>query len=233
MGHPLIRRTIDSILIVEDDALFRRSLVRFARELARRVSEAASVQEAREKLVEEPDLILLDVRLSDGSGLEVVEAANTKSPAPMIVAMSGEATTEESFKLAQLGVRGYLQKPFSLETLAAAVSTARQAPPPLGPLVAGSVGHVDLGAVKTQVRQTMVRQALAMTGGNRSAAARLLGVSRQALQHIVRHDASLDARDADGDGFAGRRGVCRREDAHRRKRRPGRTELRARDARFS
>ncbi len=184
---------VERALIVEDDELFRRSLVRFCRPLAKDLVEAATVAEARVALAKRPTLVLLDVRLPDGSGLEVVELANDLRPAPLIVAFSGEATPPESFRLAQLGVREFLQKPFDLEQLEGALARSQEAPPALQPLVAGAVGHIDLGDVKAQVRQTMVRQALAMTKGNRSAAARLLGVSRQALQHIVRHDETVDA----------------------------------------
>lgn len=180
-----------SVLIVEDDSLFRRSLKRFALPFAEEVWEAESVAEANEKLELHPHLLLLDVRLGDGSGIEVAEQAGRLMPAPLIVAFSGEASAEEAFRLAQLGVRQYLQKPFRLEELDEAIDAAQAGPPFLAPHIAGAVGHLELGALKSQVRYTMVRQALALTGGNRSAAARMLGVSRQALQHIVRHDASL------------------------------------------
>lgn len=179
------------ILIVEDDVLFRRSLRRFALSITPDVLEADSVAEATELLAKQPQLVLLDVRLSDGTGIDVAETASKLMPAPLVVAFSGEASAGEAFRLAQLGVRQYLQKPFRLEELDEAIMAAQAGPPVLQPHIAGAVGHLELSTLKSQVRYTMVRQALALTGGNRSAAARMLGVSRQALQHIVRHDASL------------------------------------------
>jgi DNA-binding NtrC family response regulator len=53
-------------------------------------------------------------------------------------------------------------------------------------LLRSSVGRVGVRELMAAARRVMVAEALARTGGNRRAAARLLGVSRQTLQHMVR-----------------------------------------------
>ncbi|HET8936517.1 MAG TPA: response regulator, partial [Polyangiales bacterium] len=101
------------VLIVDDDAPLRRVLSRFFRTLSLEVWEAKSVAESLPLLDGEPDLVITDVRLPDGSGQKVVEVASQKRPSPVIVAMSGLASAREAFALAQSGARIYLTKPFA------------------------------------------------------------------------------------------------------------------------
>jgi CheY-like chemotaxis protein len=77
------------VLIVDDDAPLRRALSRFFRNASLDVYEAKSVAEALPLLDGEPDLVITDVRLPDGGGQRVVEVANMRRSAPVIVAMSG------------------------------------------------------------------------------------------------------------------------------------------------
>ena len=100
--------------------------------------------------------------------------------------MSGLATAEESFRLNRYGVREYLQKPFGGEDLARAIQVACAEAPRVETFVAAQVGHVGMRDLQKQVRDAMVREALARSDGSRSAAARLLNVTRQAVQQIVR-----------------------------------------------
>ena len=59
-------------------------------------------------------------------------------------------------------------------------------PPDLTPYVRASVGIVPLQHIEEHVRHTMLQEALARSGGNRRGAARMLKVSRQLLQHMLR-----------------------------------------------
>lgn len=178
-------RNLQRALVVEDEDVVRRSLVRFVRQLGVEVVEASSVDEAVQALEPVPDLIVLDIRLADGSGFSVVEAALECRPTPLIVAVSGVASTEEAFRLAGLGVRAYLQKPVTQEKFADALEAAQEAPPGIDSLAASSVGSATLPSLQSRLRQAMVHQALALSGGNYSRAARMLGVSRQALQQTL------------------------------------------------
>jgi FixJ family two-component response regulator len=101
------------VLIVDDDDALRRALSRFFRNAGIEVCEAKTVAEALVLIGGEPELVITDVRLPDGSGRRVVEAAGLRRPAPVIVAMSGLASAREAFALAQSGARVYLTKPFA------------------------------------------------------------------------------------------------------------------------
>jgi transcriptional regulator with PAS, ATPase and Fis domain len=59
-------------------------------------------------------------------------------------------------------------------------------PPDLAPHLKSAVGLVPIKSVEQTVRSTMVSEALARGGGSRRAAARVLSISRQLLQHILR-----------------------------------------------
>lgn len=177
---------VKRVLVIEDDVAVRGAIVQAARGWDAEVLEADSVAGALEKLTKGPDLIIVDVRLPDGSALSLVEAAVRRAPAPTVVALSGVASPEEAFRLAQAGVRAYLAKPFSLQSLERTVEQAMGRAPSLEPLVVACVGHTPMLELQGSVRRAMVDQALAMTHGSRSGAARLLKVSRQAVQQIVR-----------------------------------------------
>lgn len=138
-----------------------------------------------------PDLVIVDVRLPDGSGIEVVERCAALSPIPIIVAISGHASAEEAFRLSQAGAHGYMAKPHTLEALWAAVDEIAESKPDISSLVAASVGHQPLRAMREDVRNVMLKQAFGLSHGSRRGTAKLLDVSRQAVQQALRDGAPL------------------------------------------
>jgi two-component system, response regulator RegA len=174
-------------LVVEDDARLRSALASALSARGFVVEEAGSVKEALAQLARgSPGLLLLDVALPDGRALDVLRAVAQLSPTPRIIAMSGAAGPDESFALAERGVRAYLSKPINLAELEAAVDRVSSQPPDLAPALKSSVGLVPIKRIEQTVRATMVKEALARGGGSRRAAARVLSISRQLLQHILR-----------------------------------------------
>ena len=182
-------RRLRSALVIEDDPTLRAALATFLRTKDLRVATAGSAAEAIVQLRGRPDLILLDVMLPDGDVFTVLERAQKLAPAPIRIAMSGEATAEAAFKLAAYGVRRFLQKPVSLAAIWNAVCEANQEAPDLAPFVQESVGHVSLKDLTGNVRAAAIEQALAIARGNRTRAARILRVTRQAVQQMVRQPA--------------------------------------------
>jgi DNA-binding NtrC family response regulator len=179
---------LQRVLIVEDNDALLSAIARHVTGWGVDALQARTCAEAKEMLVRLPDLLISDIRLPDGSGFEVLEEASKTRPKPLLVAMSGEASTEEAFRLGQIGVRAYLQKPLSLEDLTEAVKLALAQAPDFEGLISDCVGHVPMRELQGQLRTVMLDQALALAGGNRSIAARLLDVSRQAVQQILRSD---------------------------------------------
>jgi DNA-binding NtrC family response regulator len=179
--------TLASALIVEDDRALADGLQKALAGLVDLVACARSVAEARASLAQlRPELLILDVMLPDGTAFDVLEQARRLEPFPMVVAISGGAEPEDTFQLATLGVRAFLRKPIDLQAIEAALVQTRSTAPDLTPHLRATVGRRGVRDVEEQVRRVMVREALASSGGSRRGAARMLSVSRQLLQHIVR-----------------------------------------------
>ena len=114
-----------SVLVIDDDEQIRRLIARLLRPMVLRIEEAASAEEAEEKLsaAAPPDLVLLDMQLPGRSGHEVLEEirANPRTRLVPVVMITGAATAEARLKAIQAGVTDFVAKPFSHEELAARV----------------------------------------------------------------------------------------------------------------
>jgi len=181
-----VPRELGRVLIVEDNIALRTAIATLLAGSGTEVLEAGTEQAAIALLNPAPDLIICDVYLPDGSAMKILETALNLSPEPMKIAISGHASADEAFQLAKLGVLAYLAKPFSLEELSNTIERVLEAPPDIDTMLRASVGQVPMRELQQRVRKVMVGQALALTRGSRSGAARLLDVSRQAIQQITR-----------------------------------------------
>lgn len=176
-----------SALVVEDNAGLVATLVDVVRERALAVDHAGSVAAAASFLEhKQPGLVVLDFKLPDGTGLDVLHLLGPRSPQPVVIAVSGEATPEDSFRLARAGVRCFLRKPLGLDAIRAALDEALDTSPDPMVEVRGAVGHIGIKELEFEVRRAMVSEALAKSGGSVRGAAALLGISRQLLQHILK-----------------------------------------------
>jgi CheY-like chemotaxis protein len=104
-----------TILLVEDDAT-NRKLVRvvLGDEQRYRILEATSAAEALEQLGrEKPDLLLLDIRLGEGSGLDVIGAVRGNHAFDDVpaVAITAQAMKNDEQRFLAAGFDGYLSKP--------------------------------------------------------------------------------------------------------------------------
>lgn len=108
------------ILLVEDDDT-NRKLVRVVLGGARyRISEAASVGEALALLGrEKPDLLLLDIRLGDGSGLDVIRAVRADPAFDQVpaLAITAQAMKGDESRFLAAGFDGYVSKPVDTRLL--------------------------------------------------------------------------------------------------------------------
>ena len=177
---------VRSVLIVEDDAALAGTLRRALALRAKEVRIAGTLAEARAVIDPVPDVVVLDFALPDGTADALLHDLIEEHPMPTVIAMSGVASTEESFLFAQCGVRAFLQKPFDLNALARAWEHALTDAPDFAPTIRQAVGKLPLRAVEQVVRCAMIDEALSIASGSRRRAAGLLEISRQALQHIIK-----------------------------------------------
>ena len=106
------------VLIVEDDAAMRRLLETFIGEIGHTVAGVGSGQEGIALYTElKPELVLLDIKLPDIDGLQVLKRLKALDPACRVVIMSSYSNTHTVAEAMKLGVENYLTKPTPLPEL--------------------------------------------------------------------------------------------------------------------
>jgi two-component system KDP operon response regulator KdpE len=135
----------DTVLVVEDDAQMRRFLRSSLGANGFRVVEAATLADGRSKLrAEEPTLLLLDLGLPDGDGMDLLRELRMWSWMPVII-LSARGREEEKVTALDAGANDYLTKPFGAAELMARIRVAlrplREPAPVAAPdvLVAGPI----------------------------------------------------------------------------------------------
>ncbi|MCW7492984.1 response regulator transcription factor [Leptospira sp. 2 VSF19] len=116
--------TKDLILLVDDDSAIRKML-RIALEAKGYATiEAISKKDAIESIaLHSPKLVLLDLQLPDGSGLDVIKEVRSFSEIPFLV-LSVMNSEEDKIALLDAGADDYITKPFSMGELLARIRTA-------------------------------------------------------------------------------------------------------------
>ncbi|WIG97699.1 response regulator [Myxococcus sp. SDU36] len=177
---------IRHLLVVEDASCLARAIEEALRARVERCTHAASLAAARQVLQHDaPDAVILDVSLPDGESIELLAPLCALEPLPHVIAISGTATAEQAFQLAQAGVRAFLPKPLDLARLESVWLETLARPPDLVTALRASAGRVPLHGFESLVRDTLVDEALAKSDGSVRGAAKLLRISRQLLQHIL------------------------------------------------
>jgi predicted glycosyltransferase len=111
------------ILLIEDEALLARNISRALKRVGAVVRHAGSASDARSALMAgEYDLVIADISLGDGDGLELLgEAASVLLETPVIV-MTGQDSVRNRARAEGLSVAAFLSKPFALSRLVELVS---------------------------------------------------------------------------------------------------------------
>ena len=129
------------VLIVDDHQLFRAGVRAELEPLLEIAGEASGVEEAVTAIEQHaPDVVLLDVHMPDGGGMEVIRrvAAQTDSP-PCFLALSVSDAAEDVIAVIRAGARGYVTKNISGEELAEAVRRVHDGDAVFSPRLAGFV----------------------------------------------------------------------------------------------
>ena len=105
------------LLLVDDDPLLRQVVGRFGAEAGYDVVSCAGGTQALDQLQRRPAFALVDLRMPDVDGLEVLRAVRERVPSCEMVLMSGEATIDEAVEAVRLGAIDYLRKPLDFDRL--------------------------------------------------------------------------------------------------------------------
>lgn len=116
---------MQTILIIDDEASLVSSLTFALEAEGYKVRGAATGESGLQAVADlHPDLVLLDLRLPDRSGLEVLEAMPRENGEPQVIMISAHGDTRAAVKAVKMGAADYLTKPFDLDDLLHTIHTA-------------------------------------------------------------------------------------------------------------
>ncbi len=170
MAEPALATT--TVLVVEDDDFLRERLVRALGDRGFDAQGAATVAEALVKSEEAPELAVVDLRIGEASGLDVLRALLAKDPATRVVMLTGYGSIATAVEAMRLGAVHYLTKPADAEQI-------------LSALLRGSADNpapADEPLTLARAEWEHINHVLVSVSGNISEAARRLGLHRRSLQ---------------------------------------------------
>ena len=170
------QKTQGRLLILDDDAPLRNRLARAMESRGFSVVTAESVAEGIAVTKQDPPAFaVLDMRLADGSGLDVVATLRAAREDARIILLTSYGNIATAVAAVKAGAIDYLPKPADADTIAAALlnSVSMLPPPPENPLPAD------------RVRWEHIQRVYEQCGRNVSETARRLKMHRRTLQRIL------------------------------------------------
>jgi two-component system, NtrC family, response regulator AtoC len=120
------KKKIEHVLIVDDESVVRKGI---SRALANRHIQTTEAENGKEALAHlnnrEFDLVLLDIKMEDMDGIEVLQQIHRRDPETSVVMITGYPTIATAVHCTKLGALDYLTKPFSLDDLDVALGKVR------------------------------------------------------------------------------------------------------------
>jgi len=111
-------KTIASVLLVDDDDAFRRALAIELARLGFTVATAPTGEEGLRKMKEiDAEIVLLDLRLPDMSGLDVLKILRERHPMTDVILLTGHGTIDTAIESIRVGAFDYVAKPCPLDEL--------------------------------------------------------------------------------------------------------------------
>jgi two-component system, response regulator RegA len=165
-----------SLLIVEDDKSFLQRLARAMETRGFAVSTAESVADGLLQVEKSPPAFaVVDMRLADGNGLDVISAMKKRRPDARAIILTGYGNIATAVNAVKLGAVDYLAKPVDADDVVAALLAAenKKIEPPENPMSAD------------RVRWEHIQRIYELCGRNVSETARRLNMHRRTLQRIL------------------------------------------------
>lgn len=171
--------TRPTVLVVDDDDVFRTRLLRaleargFAASGAPGVADAVAIAGQ-----DSPEFAVVDLKLEDGSGLDVVRQLKALDDTTTVVILTGYGSIATAVQGVKLGAHAYLTKPVDADQIVAALQEGSAVDLGGG----GEAGAPPPVQTLARVEWEHIQRVLTDCGGNVSQAARLLGLHRRSLQ---------------------------------------------------
>ncbi|MCK5511764.1 MAG: sigma-54-dependent Fis family transcriptional regulator [Thermodesulfovibrionia bacterium] len=113
------------ILVIDDESIIRISCQRSLSNEGYEVKLASSGKEGIELLEKgEFNLVLLDIKMPDMDGIEVLKKITSTWPETKVIMITGYSTVEAAVKTLRLGALNYLEKPFTPDSLIETIKEA-------------------------------------------------------------------------------------------------------------
>ena len=165
-----------SLLIVEDDKSFLQRLARAMETRGFVVTTAESVADGLLQVEKAaPAFAVVDMRLGDGNGLDVISAMNKRRPGARAIILTGYGNIATAVNAVKLGAVDYLAKPVDADDVVSALLALdnKKIEPPENPMSAD------------RVRWEHIQRIYELCGRNVSETARRLNMHRRTLQRIL------------------------------------------------
>ena len=165
-----------SLLIVDDDNPFRERLARAMEKKGFQVSQAEGVKKGIESVqFKNPAFAVIDLRLNDGNGLEVVKEIKSLNSGSRVVMLTGYGNIPTAVAAIKQGAIDYLAKPADADDVERALlaDPNRKADPPENPMSAD------------RVKWEHIHRVFELCNRNVSETARRLKMHRRTLQRIL------------------------------------------------
>jgi DNA-binding NarL/FixJ family response regulator len=160
------------VVIVDDHALFRAGVRSELEDFVEVVGEAGGVEEAVVEIrAKTPEVVLLDVHMPAGGGVEVIKEIASTHPDVRFLALSVSDAAEDVIAVIRAGARGYVTKSISSAELADAIERVREGDAVFSPRLAGFVLDAFAGVLPAEVDPELDQ---------------LTPREREILQHIAR-----------------------------------------------
>jgi two-component system, response regulator RegA len=174
--QPAVDTAERSLLIVEDDKSFLQRLARAMEARGFQVTIAETVADGLQQVERMPPAYaVVDMRLADGNGLDVVSALKHRRPDARAIVLTGYGNIATAVNAVKIGAVDYLSKPADADDVVAALLAmeGRKAEPPEHPMSAD------------RVRWEHIQRIYELCGRNVSETARRLNMHRRTLQRIL------------------------------------------------
>jgi len=165
-----------SLMILDDDGPFRTRLARALEQRGFKVDALETIAEAKSKIRSAPPAFaVLDMRLEDGNGMDVIDLLRERRPDSKMVMLTGYGNLATAVSAIKRGAVDYLAKPADADDVCKALLAERDAAPepPENPMSAD------------RVRWEHIQRVYELCGKNVSETARRLSMHRRTLQRIL------------------------------------------------
>lgn len=177
-----------TLLIVEDDDVFRDQLAKVMTARGFVTVSAASLAEAAQAIRRhKPDFVVVDLHLGEtDSGLEVIEALRAQQVPAKALVLTGYGNTPTAVAAVKLGAVDYMAKPVDADEIIQALMAAEGGLPPAP----------DNPICPEEAKRVHIERFLNRTDGNITQTARMLKMHRRTLQRILKRSPEAEEDEA-------------------------------------